>query len=373
MRIKLLIISDYIHTVVARPEAEIILQLQQFGTYDITVMTSGSAWYAKRFEEAGIRVVDFHISKKFSVEYVKFIRAELIQGQYDIVTAFNNMTMRNTIPALRGLKTKLVVYRGYTGNINWWDPFMYTKYLHPRVDRIICLVEAIRKIFRKNLLFNKDKAVTINKGHDIHWYDDIKPVGKVSLGLPENAFVFICGANVRRMKGIKYLLKATYYLPADANFHLVLAGKNMDKKEFIDLINNSPFRKNIHVIGYREDILEVVKSCDAFVLASIKGEAITKAVMEAMSMEVCPLITDIPGNEGLVEDKVCGLVVPPRNAKALAEGMVYLAQNPSVARQYAIAARQHIDKRFNTKVTAKKYDAMYRELYEELHGIKFTA
>ena len=268
---------------------------------------------------------------------------------------------------------KVVVYRGYTGNISWLDPFMYLKYLSPRVDRIICLVEAIRQLFRKNLLVNKDKAVTINKGHDLGWYDQVQAVSTESLGLPTDAFTFICAANSRRMKGIKYLLKATYLLPADTRIHLLLAGRDMDVPAFRNLIDGSPIKNNIHLLGFQNDILPIVKACNVFVLPSIKGEAITKAVIEAMSLAVCPLITDIPGNNGLVLDQVCGRVVPSKKSKALAEVMLALAREPGLCREYGLAAREHIRKNFNVRDTVVKYNELYHELYQEVKAAERTA
>lgn len=331
-------------------------------------MTYGDSPYAEKFRAAGIRVIDFHPEKKFSPSYVRFIRRELKAGGYHILMLFNNKAMVNGILAAMSIPVKVVVYRGYTGNIHWSDPFMYLKYLSPRVDRIICLVEAIRQLFRKNLLFRKDKAVTIHKGHDIAWYEGVEPVGKKALGIPENAFVIICGANVRRMKGVRYLLKATYHLPADSNIHLAFAGNGMDVPLFKKLIENSPFRQNIHVLGFRKDILNVVKTADVFVLPSIKGEAITKSVIEAMSLGICPLITDIPGNQGLVIDHQCGLVVPPRNPEALAKGILWLYENRERCREFGTAAREHIRQNFDIRNTVIQYDALYRELYGELTG-----
>ncbi|HEY0741462.1 MAG TPA: glycosyltransferase family 4 protein [Chryseosolibacter sp.] len=365
-KINLLVVSDYGATVIVRPEAEIVLQLQQTGNYNITVMTQADSEYANKFREAGIEVVDFYPTKKFSWEYVHTIRKEMLEGKHHVAQLFNNKAMVNGIMAAMGVPIKVVLYRGYTGNISWLDPIMYVKYLSPRVDRIVCLVEAVRQIFRKNLLFNKDKAVTINKGHDVSWYDGVVAHTKASFGIPENSFVFVCGANIRRMKGVKYLLRATYLLPKDTNIHLMFAGSDMGTPEFKKLIEESPMRDRIHLLGHRKDILEVVKSADAFVLASIKGEAITKAVIEAMSLEVCPLITDIPGNVGLVENGVSGLVVPSKTPEALAEKMLFLSKNPHIAKQYGKAARVHIMKNFNTKDTAKKYDHLYQELYAEL-------
>lgn len=365
-QIKLLVISDYSHTVGVRPEAEIILGLQKTGKYEITVMTGSESEYARAFAENRIRVIDFLPTKKISRKYIKKIRDELKKGQYHILQLFNNRGMTNGLLAAIGVDVKVVVYRGYTGNISWADPTMYIKYLSPRVDRIICLVDAIRDIFRKNLFFNKEKAVTINKGHDIRWYAEVVPHSKKSLGVPDNSFLFVCAANARRMKGIEYLLQATYLIPENSNIHLMLVGHGMDSPDFKRLIDKSPLKKNIHLFGYRSDVLEVVKSADAFVLASITGEAITKAVIEAMSMGVCPLITDIAGNKNLVENNVSGLVIPPQDPNSLASAMIELSKNPEQAKRFGTAAIEHIRKNFNVDETIIRYDELYQELYHEL-------
>jgi L-malate glycosyltransferase len=366
-KINLLVVSDYGATVTVRPEAEIIIQLQQSGKYNITVMTQADSEYAEKFRACGMKVIDFYPEKKFSWAYVRKIKKEMIDGQHHIAQLFNNKAMVNGIVAAMGVPVKVVLYRGYTGNISWLDPIMYIKYLSPRVDRIICLVEAIRQIFLKNLPpWSKHKAVTITKGHDVKWYDGVVAHSKASLGIPNNAFTFVCGANFRRMKGVKYLLRATYLIPKELDIHLMFAGRDMDTPLFKKLIAESPMRERIHVLGHRKDILEVVKAADVFVLASIKGEAITKAVIEAMSVEVCPLITDISGNVGLVENGVSGIVIPSKSPEALAEKMMYLAKNPELAKQYGKAARVHIMKNLNTRDTARNYDLLYQELFGEL-------
>lgn len=362
MSIKILVISNYGSTITVRPEAEIFIALKKQLGYDVTVMTFGHGDYVPHFLAAGIRVIDFHPTKKFSLSHVRRIRRELREGKYDILQLFNNKAMMNGILAAIGLPVKVVTYRGYTGNIHWWDPFMYLKHLSPRVDRIVCLVEAIRQLMRKNLLVGKDKAVTINKGHDVSWYSNITPMEDSAIGVPEGAFKIACVANVRPMKGMKYLLKATHLLPANSKIYLLLLGNGMDQPKFKKLIDASPIRSQIIVLGFRKDAARIVKSADVFVLASIYGEAITKSVIEAMSMSVAPLITDIEGNVGLTVDGVSGVIVPPHNPKALAEAMMRMADNPAATRLMGEKAREHIHTHLNTQNTVIAFDKMYREL-----------
>lgn len=358
MAVKILVISDYRPTVAVRPEAEIFVALHRMG-FDITIMTYGEAEYVKRFREEGIRVLTNHPTRKYSRSAIHMIRNELLSGNYDIMHIFSSPV--NGIFAAYGLKVKVALYRGYTGNIHWYDPIMYIKYLSPRVDKIVCLVEAIRQVFLRNFMPAR-KLITINKGHDLAWYADVTPANLEGLNIPQDALKLVCAANVRPMKGVKYLLKATHHLPADANIHLLLMGHHMDAPEFIKLMEESPLRNKIHQLGYRKDVLNVVKACDVFVLASIKGEAITKAVLEAMSLAVAPLITDIPGNIDLVVNGESGIVVPSKNPKALADGIMAYYNDRSLVKTYGENARKRIETRFNAKDTVLQFKAMYEAL-----------
>jgi glycosyltransferase involved in cell wall biosynthesis len=358
---KILVLSNYRGSSTARPEAEIFIGLKQQG-HDVTIMTYGDADYNKRFEENEIKVIPFYPEIKRDKKSIEFIRQELIDGDYDIFQMFTSMGYLNGIPAAKGLPVKVVLYRGYTGNIAWYDPFMYMKYFHPRVDGVVCLVEAIRKIFVKNAPWANNKFRTINKGHDIHWYKVDDGFDLTSFGVKPNDTAFICAANDRKMKGVTHLLKATHFLEKDTPLHLFLAGNGMDKGAFLDLIDQSPIKDKIHILGFRDNILEIVKACDIFVLASLYGEAITKAVIESMALGKAPLITDIPGNKNLVINGESGIVVPPANPKAMADAMKTYLKQPDLIEKYGKAAQNRIQTAFHTSRTVKEYEAFYTDL-----------
>ena len=133
MPIKVLAISDYREFHSVRPEAEIFIGLKKLGL-DVHIMTYGDCEYAQRFRDAGIRVIDFHPQEKFNKDEQKFIRDTLVKEEYDIIHLFNSRAIIHGIRAAKGLKTKVVLYRGYSGNIHWYDPTAYLKFLHPRVE-----------------------------------------------------------------------------------------------------------------------------------------------------------------------------------------------------------------------------------------------
>lgn len=362
--IKILVISNYNNTVSARPEAEIFLGLKKKGV-DIDIITDAGSEYAQRFKDAGIRVIDALPKKKFCKDSQTVIRKTLQEGGHDILLLYNSKAIINGLKAAKDLPVKIILYRGYTGNINWWDPTAYAKFLNPRVDKIICNAKAIQELLEKQLFFPKGKAVTINKGHDLSWYQGVEKMDiHKAFDIPKDAFVITCVANARRMKGMKYLTKAMDYIPADKPIHLLLVGSGLDSPDIMKIVNNSPNKANIHFTGFRKDGLSIVKSGNAFVLASIKGESITKAAIEAMALGIAPLITLIPGNRELVIDGESGLVVPMKNPKALAEGMLKLYNNPEQTKRYGEKAQKRIDTVFNTKQTVEKYLELFHSLKE---------
>ncbi|MGB3619704.1 MAG: glycosyltransferase family 4 protein [Catalinimonas sp.] len=371
--IKVLVVSDYrsFHTV--RPEAEIFIGLAGMtppGAFEVTVMTTAAAAYAPRFEAAGVRVIDFQPQSKFDPSESGRIREELVRGDYDVLQLYNGKAIVNGLRAARGLPAKVVLYRGYTGHVHWYDPTAYLKYLHPRVDRVVCNSRGVAEMFRRQLGFAAHKAVVIRKGHRLAWYEDVAPLDlPTELGLPPDAFVVSCTANNRPMKGVPDLLSAFAQLPADlAHVHLLLMGRDMDTPANRRLLAGTPAADRVHFLGFRPDALRIVAASDVFALASIKGESITKSVIEAMALGVTPLITSIPGNWELVLPGRSGLVVPPHAPAAFAEALTRLARDPARCAEMGRAARRRVETHLNHKTTVEQYAALYRELADERRG-----
>jgi glycosyltransferase involved in cell wall biosynthesis len=363
MSIKVLFVGDYdiaVHNI--RPEAEALIGLKQLGV-DVEVMTQGACWYADRMRSFGIRIHDFTPARKFSLAAIRRIRAVLREGAHDVIHLFNNKAIVSGIFASLGQATKVVTYRGQTGNIYWYDPTCYLTHLSPRVDRIVCVANAVRDDLRKQML-NKSKPVTIYKGPDLDWYERTVPASLGELGIPEGAFVLGCVANNRPRKGVPVLIEATRYLPADLPIHILLVGGGMDSPGIARLIAASPMADRIHRLGYRDDIPALISACSASVLPATKREGLPKTVIESMVYAIAPIVTATGGSPELVVDGECGLVVPPSDAKALADAIVEMARDKVRRDEWGARARERIRTHFNIHDAI----AQHKRLYEELTG-----
>lgn len=364
MPLKILVISNYRTTITVRPEAEIFIGLQARG-HSVTIMTYGDSAYCENFRAAGIRLIDFHPQKKMDKKEIAFIRAELLNGAYDIMHLFNGVSMVNGIQAAKGIPVKVVLYRGFEGHIHWYDPSIYFKFLNPRVDAILCNAEGIKEHIEKATVFVKPKLVTVNKGHRLEWYEDVEAMTHEELGLDPNAFYAACIANNRKMKGMPYLLQSFAHLPEEANIHLLILGKNMDIPENRKIIETLPHPERIHILGWRADGLRIIKMAQTFLLASLYGESITKSVLEGMSLGTPAIITNIPGNREMIEDGVSGYMVPKKDPKAMAEALVKMYKDPDAPQRMGQAAKERIATRFNSERTILEYEQFYQYLLEE--------
>lgn len=362
-QVKILVISNYRSTVTVRPEAEIFIGLARMG-FQITIMTYGDSAYIPHFKEVGIKVIDFHPQKKFDRDEIRFIRTELIDGDYHIVHLFNGKAMINGLQAVHGLSAKVILYRGYEGNIHWYDPSIYFKFLNPRVDAILCNSKGVEEYVKRAMVLVKNKTVTINKGHRLEWYADVEPIDRKELGLAKDDMVLVCGANNRRMKGIPYLLQSLHHLPPNLRLQLLLVGRDMDTDENLKIVRHSAYADRVHFLGFRKDNLRIVKMADFFVLASLYGESITKSVLESMSLGTPAIITDIPGNREMIENGKSGLVVPKKDPAAMAAAILKTYENRSLSLKMGQAAKERIQNRFHSDITIKHY----AEFYEELLG-----
>jgi glycosyltransferase involved in cell wall biosynthesis len=362
MPLKVLIISSYKGPAVSvRPEAEMLLALQKQGVH-IDVMTREDTYYAKVFKENGMQVFPYRPSGKLNMKNIRQIRSVLKKGRYDIMHVFSNKAVINAVHAALGLPVKVITYRGFTGHVHWYKPTSYLGHLHPKVSKITCVSNGVREQVRKQFFFNKKKAITVYKGHKMQWYEGIPAITKKDLNLPDKSFVVGCVANARPMKGVPYLLKATHHLKNQTDIHLLLIGKGMDTPAHLDIIKQSPLAGNIHLSGFQENVLSYLTACDMTVLPSIKGEGLSKVLIESMSMKKPVVATDIGGNAELVVDGKTGLLIPPRSPEKIANAILKMKSNPEFRSKLASNARLHIENHFSMEQTVREMKTLYEEL-----------
>ena len=343
-----------------RPEAEIFIGMAGRG-HNVTVVTHANTEYSKIFEQNGIKVIGHHPKHKISFESIAIIRAELRSKRYDIVYASNSKTIPNAAFACIGIPVKLITYRGTTGGLYRHDPSAYLTHLHPRVNGIICVAEAVREDVIQRVWKNKNNVVAIHKGHNLSWYN--KPPADLSeFGITRDDLTIICAVNARPSKGITVMLEASNYLSDISNLHLLLVGKNMDAEPYDSLIKNSKMCARIHVTGYRFDAPELIHASDILVQPSISGEGLPRAVMEAMGYGTPVVITTAGGGKEVVDDGITGFIVPTKDPEAIATKVRRLFQDDELA----LKMSKNCIEKLRTDLSSQRTVTRYIEYFESL-------
>ena len=114
-------------------------------------------------------------------------------------------------------------------------------------------------------------------------------------------------------------------------------------------------------LGHVDDMPALFASVDMVVLPSYR-EGLPKGLIEAAACAL-PLVTcDVPGCRDVVTDGIDGLLVPPRDANALAAAIARLKDDPGLARRLGDAARAKALARFDERIVIADTLAVYREL-----------
>ncbi len=331
-----------------RPEASQIIGLHKSGSVDVTVLCNPDSGLIPYFSQHGIKVLTDPLDKKISLSTIKNIRSLIKSRNIDILHLFNNIACSNGATAAIGTQVKVIAYRGQTGNISRWDPSCYLTMLHPRLNKIICVANAVRDDLKQHVWGDKNKPVTVYKGHDQSWYQQ-PPADLKQLNLPSDSFKLSLVANLRPRKGLHVLMDAMKLLPQDINIDVLLVGADPQSEKVQQMISRSGKPERIHALGYREDAPEVAAASDLTILPTTKREGLCRAVLEANSYGIPSIVSDTGGNAELVADGETGIVVPPGNSEALAEAILKLYNDRALCDQFGIAAKQHVIDKFSVE------------------------
>jgi glycosyltransferase involved in cell wall biosynthesis len=189
---------------------------------------------------------------------------------------------------------------------------------------------------------------------------------RLSLGLDEDMIVIGLIARFHPLKDHANFLRAAALLIKErSGVNFVLAGSHVDLQNagLRGMITSLGLWGHVHLLGERSDIAGILNGLDIASLTSC-GEAFPLSLCEAMACGVPCVTTDVGDASMLVGDT--GVVVPPRNAEALAAGWLRLIDMGQEARRLlGMAARRRIEQDFSIEQIVRRYEELYEDIFRE--------
>ena len=256
------------------------------------------------------------------------------------------------------------------------------RYVYERVQRLACQVSTatvfqneddLAAFVRRGLVRRKAATVIRGSGVDTDAYrpDSLTPGERAelrsSLGIRPGVLVVTMVSRVIRSKGVCDFAEAARLLSSDgsSSHHFLLVGEpDLDSRDALNKTEWETVQRWVDCLGSRNDVAAILGITDIFVLPSYYREGVPRALLEAAASGNALISTDLPGCRDVVQHDSTGLIVPPRDAKRLADTISTLANDPRRRARLGMAARQLIVTQFDLRHVANTMRQLYLELLD---------
>ncbi len=186
---------------------------------------------------------------------------------------------------------------------------------------------------------------------------------RAALGLAPDDKVIACVAHFRRQKGHRYLVKAADKLArTHLGLKILLVGSGYHEGAVAKLISSKRLADTVFMLGNRYDVRDVIlPAADLFVLPTLY-EGLSKALLEAAAAGLPIVTTDIAENRAVFNHGETALLVPKRDAQALARSISALLANPGLARRLGEASRAHVLQHYSLSRVADQWKVFLDQL-----------
>lgn len=181
---------------------------------------------------------------------------------------------------------------------------------------------------------------------------------RAALGLRDDRYLAVAVARLAPQKALPVLFDAVARTRSQVT--LVVLGEGPLESDLRALVSARGLDDRIRLLGFRNDIADIVAAADVFCLSSI-WEGVPLAAQEAILLGTPIVSTDVGGMKELISDRRSGRLVPVGDPAALATAIDEICSSPGSAESYARRARVDLAERFSTENMLSRLTALYRE------------
>lgn len=144
------------------------------------------------------------------------------------------------------------------------------------------------------------------------------------------------------------------------NVELIVCGEGEDIPAFQNLIDQLNIRSHVRLLGYCEDLYEIMKRADIFVLPSW-SEGMANSFLEALAIGLPCVVSSIAANLEVIGATRCALTFDPRSPEQLAECLMWLIDHPEQVHQMVQAGWKVADG-YSPNTLAREHRNVYVSL-----------
>jgi sugar transferase (PEP-CTERM/EpsH1 system associated) len=240
------------------------------------------------------------------------------------------------------------------------------KLIRPLIHRYIAVSQNLSNWMVHELKVPTKRVVQIYNGVDTEKFHPV--ASPASAGIPayiRSSTTFVIGT-VGRMEVVKdqlILVRAFLHLLNEEptfreRLRLIVIGDGPLREEALALLRSAGAELLAWLPGERNDIHEILRSMDLFVLPSLR-EGISNTILEAMASGLPVVATRVGGSPELVDDGETGMLVPESDPVAMGHAIRRYVIDAEKARADGAAGRRKAAKRFSVNAMVNSYMGVY--------------
>jgi glycosyltransferase involved in cell wall biosynthesis len=254
----------------------------------------------------------------------------------------------------------------------------YTRISNRVSDAIIACSHAVKQTIIHFEKVSADKIATI--------YNcvDVKTINRRSKHRPS----FMCGllrkktrrhivgivSRLTPRKGhVHFLCAAKEVLGVFPDTHFFVVGDGPAKRDLSSLACKLGISGQVHFLGARNDIPELIGAFDVCVFTSFYEEGCPNVILEYMAARKAIVATKVGGVSELLSHGKTGLLIPPEDRKRLSQAILRLLRNPRLRMRLGVSAYRHVKDNFSVNRKIECLSALYTSILKkkmrELRGI----
>lgn len=230
-------------------------------------------------------------------------------------------------------------------------------------DRVVAVSPGERDLIVASGIAPAERVACIDLGVDTLPLQALdRAAQRRELGVPADAPLIGTVARVTNQKNpLLFVEAAARVLPAVPTAHFVWCGDGELRAEAERRAQALGIAARCHFLGHREDARPILASLDLFWLTS-NYESFGLATAEAMALCLPVVATDVVGTRDVLAAGQAGVLVPPRDAAALAGATLSLLREPERMRELGQAGRARVHERYTLDRMLASTAALYESL-----------
>lgn len=235
-------------------------------------------------------------------------------------------------------------------------------------DRLIGVSQATVDDLIRLGVAPRDRFRVVPLGLDLDPFTGIDPApdlqARRDLGIESDDVLFSFVGRIVPIKRVDLLLEALAIARGNGTrVQLALAGDGEIRTQLEEMSRRLGVGDSVHFLGYRRDLTSIAAASDAVILSS-DNEGTPVSLIEASAAARPVVATSVGGVREVVTGET-GILVPPDDAGALADGIEQLAADPALRAAMGGRAREHAVSRYSAGRLVDDIDSLYRELLDE--------